>query len=279
MMKRRVVWALAAVVLIAATLVVSNQVRKRTAGIASRQIIAREVSARQALFAMLRPVAVTNCELQRFGEPHDGGYLMCGNLLGDAQSGYSYGISGYDKWGCDISTTLGITVHQYDCFDTRQPGCPDGKTVFHAECVAESAKNEDGRAFDTIQNQFAKNGDTGKRIVLKIDVEGAEWDSFLYAPESVLQQIDQMAVEFHKVNEERFLAVVQRLTQFFHVAHIHFNNASCVDHLDPFPTWAYEVLFVNKTLAMVDPSRTVTGLHPLDAPNNPTFPDCQVAIP
>ena len=62
------------------------------------------VQQRRALFDMLQPVALTNCELERFGEAHDGGYLMCGNLLGGVQSGYSYGISGYDKWGCDIST-------------------------------------------------------------------------------------------------------------------------------------------------------------------------------
>ena len=115
----------------------------------------------------------------------------------------------------------------------------------------------DGRVFDTIANQFAKNGDGSKRIVLKIDVEGAEWDSLLSAPDEVLEQIDQMAVEFHWmedenfrwVQDEKYLRVVQRLRQFFEVAHIHFNNASCIGGLAPFPTWAYEVLFVSKRLA------------------------------
>src|SRR6185436_7159902 len=50
-------------------------------------------AARAELFKLLQPVAVTNCELERFGEPHDGGYLMCGNLLSAVQAGYSYGIS------------------------------------------------------------------------------------------------------------------------------------------------------------------------------------------
>ena len=119
--------------------------------------------------------------------------------------------------------------------------------------------------------------------MLKIDVEGAEWDSLLSAPDEILEQIDQMAVEFHWMEDEHFrwvqddkyLRVVQRLKQFFEVAHIHFNNASCVGDLAPFPTWAYEVLFVSKRLAVVDPSRKAGGLHPLDAPNNPSFADCQ----
>ena len=43
---------------------------------------------RQALFDLLQPVALSNCRLERFGEAHDGGYLMCGNLLEDVESGY-----------------------------------------------------------------------------------------------------------------------------------------------------------------------------------------------
>ena len=95
----------------------------------------------------------------------------------------------------------------------------------------------------------------------------------------VLDQIDQLAVEFHGVQDEKYLAVVRRLKEFFYIAHIHFNNAACADGLDPFPTWAYEVLFVSKRLGVVDPSRTAGGLHPLDALNNPTVADCQPKIP
>jgi hypothetical protein len=238
---------------------------------------------RKALFEMLEPVALSNCQLERFGERNDGGYLMCGNLLGGVRSGYSYGIGGYDKWGCDISRKLKLTVHQYDCFDTSRPACRSGDTVFHEECVADTSKTVDGRFFDTIANQFAKNGDTANRVVLKIDVEGAEWDTLEFVPDGILERIDQMAVEFHWmendkyqwIGDEQYLRVVKRLKQFFEVAHIHFNNASCIGDLQPFPSSAYEVLFVSKRLAAVDSSRAAVRPHPLDAPNNPSFEDCQ----
>jgi hypothetical protein len=244
----------------------------------------REVTERrQALFDMLQPVALTNCQIERFGEANDGGYLMCGNLLNAVQSAYSYGIGGYDGWGCDISTRLDLTVHQYDCFDATRPVCRGGSTIFHDECVGDTRRTVGARVFDTIAAQLAKNGDSSTRLVLKIDVEGAEWDSLLSVPDDVLQRIDQMAVEFHWQEDENFrwigdeqhVRVIERLKQFFEIGHIHFNNASCVGDIAPFPSWAYEVLFVSKRLAVVDPHRTAGGLHPLDARNNPSYQDCQ----
>ena len=203
---RRRLWrAAGAIVLVAiAGAVLTNQVRvyknrqARTAAAVAQQYRASlERPLRQTLFEMLEPVAVINCDLERFGEEHDGGYLMCANLLRDVRSAYSYGIAGYDKWGCDISTTLKIPVHQYDCFDTTRPACPGGTTLFHPECVGDAAKTEQMRLFDTLANHVARNGDMSKQIVLKIDVEGAEWNTLLSAPDEMLEQIDQMAVEFH----------------------------------------------------------------------------------
>src|SRR6185436_4564010 len=228
-------------------------------------------AARAELFKLLQPVAVTNCELERFGEPHDGGYLMCGNLLSAVQAGYSYGIAGYDQWGCDISTKRNVPVHEYDCFDTRPPVCTTGHTAFHPECVAATTRTEDGRPFDTIANQLTKNGDGSKRIVMKIDVEGAEWESFLAVPDETLQRIDQLAVEFHGVRDDNSIAVVRRLKQFFEVVHVHANNASCIGGMEPFPSWAYEVLFVSKRVAVVDPSAKPVGQSPLDARNISIF--------
>src|SRR5262245_19552170 len=79
----------------------------------------RAPATRSALFAEIQPVRLTDCDLRRFGEPHDGGYPLCANLLGSVKAGYSYGLSGYDGWGCDVSRRLRIPVHQYDCFDLR----------------------------------------------------------------------------------------------------------------------------------------------------------------
>ena len=116
---------------------------------------------RRVLFDLLEPVTLTNCTLERFGEPNDGGYLMCGNLLGGAKSGYSYGISGYDKWGCDVSTKLNVGVHQYDCFNLKRPVCAGRDGVSRRMRRRHAQADEDGRVFDTIERQLMQNGDEG----------------------------------------------------------------------------------------------------------------------
>jgi hypothetical protein len=264
------------VVLVIIGLVVRNQVKVYRNRQRSAQEAAAIIRNRQELFDLLQPIALANCELERFGEAHDGGYLLCANLLGAVQAGYSYGISGYDKWGCDVSIKLTVKLHHYDCFNTEEPKCPAGDTVFHTECIGPTTKTEEGRVFDTLQNQLAKNGDANRRVVVKMDVEGAEWDSLLHAPDETLARIDQLAIEFHYTDEERFVKTVRRLKQFFHVAHLHFNNFACDPGLRPFPSWAYEALLVNRRLGVVDPAgHPPRGLHALHAPNNPTGADCQ----
>jgi len=236
----------------------------------------RSAQVRKALFTEIQPVHLTNCELRRFGEPHDGGYPLCENLLGRVKSGYSYGISGYDGWGCEVSRRLRVRVHQYDCFNLTEPSCPGGQTTFHGECIGTSKETQDGRPFDTLANQFARNGDVSTPIVMKIDVEGAEWDSFLSAPDNALSQIDQLDVEFHEVDDPKYVETIRRLKQFFYVAHVHYNNYSCDPSLAPFPAWAFEVLFVSKRIAMSDGVPAPAAAN-VDAPNKPSADDCQAA--
>ena len=263
-----------------------TRARRRAAGIAAGLFLVlilaaaiwywREREVRVALYAALAPTRITNCELQRFGSANDGGYLMCGNLLKPAQAAYSYGIDGNDDWGCDVAGPLNIPLHQYDCFNTAAPRCP-GNAVpqFHAECVGPGRATVDGRAFDTLAAQVDKNGDTGKRLVMKMDVEGSEWRSLATAPDHVLNAIDQLAIEFHQVEDRAYLDTAARLQEFFYVAHIHYNNFECRAGFEPFAGPVFEALLVSKRLAVANPWVDARGPSPLDAPNDPTVRECQ----
>jgi hypothetical protein len=274
----RLVISIALSVAVVTAVVVVNKGRARDV-VQPHKLMSHEDEVRKFLFEELQPVKLANCTLERFGEPHDGGYLMCGNLLGSVEAAYSYGIAGYDGWGCDISRRAGVKVHEYDCFDTRRPICSGGELIFHEECVAGEPGVEEGRVFRTVQSQFVENGDDKRRLVVKMDVETAEWDTLLRTPPEVLDRIDQFVLEFHGVQEDRFVLAVLKLKELFHVAHLHFNNFSCSEGVEPFPATAYEVLFVSKRLGRLDRSGKPTIPNPFDSVNNPDVPDCQASRP
>ena len=237
-------------------------------GEAERQI-------RQALLNELRPVALKNCTLRRFGSRNDGGYLMCENLIEGVEAAYSYGVGPNDEWGCDVSTRYRVPVHQYDCFDPARPACRTGNFIFHNECIGNRRQTVESRLFDTLANQIARNGDSGKRLIVKIDVEGAEWDALMATSDAVLARIDQMPMELHGTHERRFLQVVQKLKRTFYVVNLHFNNYSCATETAPFPSRAYQVLLVNKRIGVVDRTSGAPFPSALNAPDDPTRPDCQ----
>jgi hypothetical protein len=237
--------------------------------------VAQRAANRQELFEALRPVKLSNCELERIGDRNDGGYLICKNLTTRAESIYSYGISATDNWGCTLSARLKRPVHQYDCFNLERPPCEGATPVFHEECVDGAKVSRDGRPFDTVAAHVERNGDRGKRLLMKMDVEGSEWESFLTMPDSLLRQIDQLSVEFHGVEERLYVEVMQKLGRIFHVVNVHYNNFTCHPDTSPLPATAYEVLFVNKSIGVVDRGAAAVIPNPLDTPNNPGIPDCQ----
>jgi hypothetical protein len=235
---------------------------------------------REAILSELQPVALKNCTLQRFGSVNDGGYLMCENLIEPLDAAYSYGVGRNDDWGCEMSRRYHVSVHQYDCFDPARPTCPGGTFVFHNECVADRTGYKDSRFFDTLENQIRKNGDTGRRLIVKMDIEGSEWDSLLAAPDELLASIAQITMEMHGFKDPKILEVLRKLKRNFYVVNLHFNNWSCTSKAAPLPAWAYQVHWVNKRIGVLDPAAPIPApMSPLNAPDSPTWPDCQLRAP
>lgn len=231
---------------------------------------------RQAILAELWPVSLKNCTLMRFGSQYDGGYLMCENLIDGLQAAYSYGVGPNDEWGCDVSTRYQVLVHQYDCFDPARPVCETGNTLFHDECIGNRRQTVDARFVDTLSNQISRNGDSSKRLIVKIDVEGAEWDALMATSDRVLGYIDQLPMELHGTDEERFLRVIRKLKRTFYVVNLHFNNFACSSFTAPLPSRAYQVLLVNKRIGVRDIAAGTPSPSALNAPDDPTRPDCQL---
>ena len=247
-------------------------------GDVARRSTARKL--REAILAELQPVALKNCTLKRFGSANAGGYLMCENLIEPLHAAYSYGVGRNDDWGCEMSRRYHVPVHQYDCFDPARPTCNGGTFVFHDECVGDREGDRGSHFFDTLENQIRKNGDTGRRLIIKMDIEGAEWDSLLAAPDELLASIPQIAMEMHGFDNSKIVEVLRKLNRNFYLVNLHFNNWSCTPKAAPLPAWAYQALWVNKRIGVLDSAAPVPApMSPLNAPDSPTWPDCQLRVP
>jgi len=233
---------------------------------------------RESILAELQPVALKNCTFHRFGSANDGGYLMCENLVEPIDVAYSYGIGSNADWDCEVSRRYHITVNQYDCFDPARPTCDGGTFVFHNECIGNRTEQRGSRFFDTLENQIRKNGDTGQRLIIKMDIEGAEWDALLATSDELLATIPQIAMEMHSYNDPKILEVLRKLKRNFYLVNLHFNNWSCTSKAAPLTAWAYQTHWVNKRMGVIDPTAPVPApMSPLNAPDSPTWPDCQLS--
>jgi len=232
---------------------------------------------REAILAELQPVVLKNCTLKRFGSANDGGYLMCENLIEPLDVAYSYGVGSNDDWGCELSRRYHVPVHQYDCFDPARPTCDGGTFVFHNECVGDRSGYSGSHLFDTLENQIRKNGDAGRRLIIKMDIEGGEWDSLLAAPEDLLASIPQITMEMHGFDDPKIVEMLRKLKRNFYLVNLHFNNWSCTPKAAPLPAWAYQVHWVNKRIGVPDPAAPFPApMSQLNAPDSPTWPDCQL---
>jgi len=241
----------------------------------ARRSAARKL--REAILAELQPASLKNCTFKRFGSANDGGYLMCENLIEPLDAAYSYGVGPNDDWACEVSRKYHVPVHQYDCFDAARPTCDGATFVFHNECVSDRSGYRGSRFFDTLENQIRKNSDNGRRLIIKMDIEGAEWDSLLAAPDELLASIPQIAMEMHGFDDPKIVEVLQKLKRNFYLVNLHFNNWSCTPKAAPLPAWAYQTHWVNKRIGVPDPAAPAPALmSALNTPDSPTLPDCQL---
>lgn len=170
---------------------------------------------------------------ERIGESNDGGYVMCMDGLDKGLVGaMSYGISGYDGWGMQVASRLHIPLHEYDCTNPNEPAkCAGCEVHFHYECIR-SASSSPQPNFKSFSEQISEAGFAGKpeaSLLLKIDVEAAEWDIFKDEPISTLRMFREIVVEYHWLGDASkhtlYAQAVKKLEDAgFRATHLHGNN-------------------------------------------------------
>jgi hypothetical protein len=178
------------------------------------------------LLSNITPRQVTGFDKIRMGRDGDGGYVLLNDFT-NVFAALSFGISTDCSWDTDIAAR-GIDVYQYDHTVAAPPTANPRFHFFKKRLAAlVSAQSE------TLGSTLARLPASDRHVILKIDIEGSEWDVFDAATVEELARFSQVVGEFHGFSNaldaawrERAQRVMTKLRSVFEVVHVHGNNCS-----------------------------------------------------
>ena len=147
---------------------------------------------------LLQTCRVEGTPLVRVGGKIDGGYVMLDSLAPPTvTAAYSLGVGHDVSWDVDVAGR-GIDLFMYD-HTVKQLPVP----VPRARFVRTGIRGRQPVAGQkTIGEVLADNGHLGRRdLVLKMDIEGAEWPVLDEVSSETLSCFAQIAVEFHGMGQ------------------------------------------------------------------------------
>jgi hypothetical protein len=229
-----------------------------------------------SLLKPLEPMKVGGFKKTRAGRERDGGYVMLDDFVG-IEAAYSIGISdeiSWDKWIVE----RGIDVFQYD-HTIEAP--PERHEKMHWRKLGLGTSDEPDASLASMATMLAQNGHAHSRdLILKIDIEDAEWDVFGALDPAIMSQFRQIVGEFHRFTNvatpsrcERMRKAIIALTADHHLVHVHGNNYGPYLIMGgvPIPD-SLELTFVRKDDKTFEASDEIFPTS-LDVPNNPGLAD------
>jgi hypothetical protein len=204
----------------------------------------------------------------RVGAARDGGYVMA--QLESGSDLLSFGIAN------DVRFEKEMAMKKHRCFmyDHTIDILPDRHDNFNFFRRGICGVGQQTHELLTLEDNM-RTLNLSERLLLKIDVEGAEWGVFSTVPDEILCRFDQIVGEFHWLFElenelfrTTFCEAMTRLNRYFTLFHVHANNCRRVDFVKGFPVAdVLELSFVNTSLIRRRPSQTVYPTT-LDLANN-----------
>ena len=193
----------------------------------TRRLLSRAANQGDVLevLRLITPRKVVGFSKVRIGCTGDGGYVMLDDFA-DVIGGLSFGIGGNDDWDLALADR-GISVNQFDHTINAAP-TRHNLLHFHKKMIGPQASDGAVTLPDLVKDYPASEH---ANIILKMDIEGDEWDVFEATAESALGRLSQIVCEFHDLHrlaEPDFRAKAKRvfsaLNNTHAVIHVHANN-------------------------------------------------------
>jgi len=103
--------------------------------------------------------------------------------------------------------------------------------VFHNECVDNRSGHTGARISSTRWKTDQEERRPGRRLIIKMDIEGAEWDRYSQ-PRGVLASILRSRWRA-RFDDPKIVEVLRKLKRNFYLVNLHFNNWSCTPKAAP----------------------------------------------
>ena len=201
---------------------------------------------------------------------YDGGYIVTNYELETSTALYTYGV------GEDISADKDyVSLTNKPCY--LYDHTIDGSISYGLDNLFTYKK--EGLGFTPNCNDFLHHyseNNTKGEVILKIDVEGAEYEYFLNLDFQELEsKVVSLLIEFHNLevsqNREKFSVIMGKLNKYFVLHHIHANNYGTI--YNNIPT-VPELSFINRRhVKNIQEENIKYPISNLDYPNTFQYED------
>lgn len=196
---------------------------------------------------------------------------------------YSFGIANDVSWDLDMANR-GYEVFMYDMTINSLPQ-ENPKFHFFKEGIAGAKIPE--QSLDTLENFVNRNGHANKdNMILKMDVEGAEWNFLSEVSSDLLKRFDQIVFELHwLIQSKRFTemalitSLISKLNLTHTLVHLHGNFTGGpfieFENIGIFPD-VLEATFVKKENYTLYYDENIHLPISLDRPNSAELKDIEL---
>jgi hypothetical protein len=217
-------------------------------------------------------------ELVRFGDKNDGGYLLIDDLR-PTDTCLSFGIGSNYSFDSEISQYC-EKVLMFD-HTIQSPVLQRKNMFFHRRGISDTRADLFVTLDEVISDIPVKND-----VILKIDVEGAEWKVFREATSETLLRCRQIVAEFHdfhQIGEDNFFETLEiglkKLSLNHSLVNVHVNNWAKFEIIEGIllPD-VIEVTYVRKQTSDQMKTAPQPLSNPKNTPNNPTRSDVEFSF-
>lgn len=257
--------------------------------IAKNSLLYQEIFDKIASMLAVYDVEVQNQPLKfvRLGRDNDGGYVVPVEAVEASDALIGYGIADDISFEREFSQRFDKPSFGFDC-GVQNIETGDSRCHFFSECIG----NSDHLMWDQVSSgqihsfydQLRRFGLIDKKIFIKMDIEGAEFDVM----DDILkyaQQIMGIVLEVHTPSDDpiKTLKLLSSLKRYFVLVHLHGTNLS-INHFktkyakNVVPT-VLELTYINKKLlSSYKISKNQKHPHPIDQRDCINIPECEFEI-